>query len=667
MRRYLRNTAHFPAARPKSINASWRLFLLIFVFGATNVIAQSNPGRTANGPVAIYNFDEGAGDRVADSSGHKNDGTVVGGSTWGEGLRGRSVVFDGSNYIRIQSTKSLNLHGPLSISAWIRGKASPLRFVDGYRHFRSPYFQVAGDKIYLTTNSDDWPDMVWQNRPAPADFSAKQILEFKDLWHLWTGIANINLTDWRYIKRTSEPFSAIEPKLQFAKDKIYYEYFGQDANKVWQIWTADSDADGGNYRVTQRTSETSGYRVEQDSNIQVVDDRVYIGFPQEDDHQVWQLMTARFDRDGANYHAVQRTSDHGWIPSIQVVNDTIFYLYYKNGLGHDNEHKDDFEIWVAQSDRDGQHWRVLRKISEGNSLIGEGATFQVHGDSIYVMYAAPKDNGESGTTYLYTGHMGLDGEHFETIQRTFTKGFVLVSPASSLQVVGKKIYYTFVTEESERTLAQVYADRKAAFGPLRPRHFWTAESDLDGGNWNAISRDQAPSDVRLGYRGLQVVGAKEYFGSARFLPLGLTQERLGVAGANIVSKGDAFGIGVTESGDARAFINAGQDYLYRAEAPSDVAGAIADSTIDEDRWHHLLMTYDNHDLRLYVDGELKASTPYEKPAADNPFPLLIGDGFKGTVDNVSIYDRVLTVAEVRNVYQSENCSTINSSILQNSR
>lgn len=117
-----------------------------------------------------------------------------------------------------------------------------------------------------------------------------------------------------------------------------------------------------------------------------------------------------------------------------------------------------------------------------------------------------------------------------------------------------------------------------------------------------------------------------------------------------MSKGDAYGIGVTEHGAARGFINAGQDYLFRAEAPSDVGGAVVEAPIDGN-WHHLVITFDRETLRLYIDGVPKASMQYRTPASINPFPLLIGDGFQGAVDEVEVYDRALSGDEVRDLHR----------------
>ena len=69
-------------------------------------------------------------------------------------------------------------------------------------------------------------------------------------------------------------------------------------------------------------------------------------------------------------------------------------------------------------------------------------------------------------------------------------------------------------------------------------------------------------------------------------------------------------------------------------------------------WHHLVATYDRRELKLYVDGDMRASTAYSEPVGRNPFPLSIGDGFIGAVDKVEIFSRALEAAEVRNLFRA---------------
>ena len=68
-------------------------------------------------------------------------------------------------------------------------------------------------------------------------------------------------------------------------------------------------------------------------------------------------------------------------------------------------------------------------------------------------------------------------------------------------------------------------------------------------------------------------------------------------------------------------------------------------------WSHVALTFDGSQLRLYVNGGL-VSTHAAEGAGSSTGPLSIGcarewgDGFKGAIDEVGIYDRALSAAEV---------------------
>ena len=53
---------------------------------------------------------------------------------------------------------------------------------------------------------------------------------------------------------------------------------------------------------------------------------------------------------------------------------------------------------------------------------------------------------------------------------------------------------------------------------------------------------------------------------------------------------------------------------------------------------------------LYVNGALTATTAYKTPPGKNPFPLVIGDGFVGAIDEVRVYDRALSADKVMKQY-----------------
>lgn len=70
-------------------------------------------------------------------------------------------------------------------------------------------------------------------------------------------------------------------------------------------------------------------------------------------------------------------------------------------------------------------------------------------------------------------------------------------------------------------------------------------------------------------------------------------------------------------------------------------------------FHHVVGVYDGSRLFLYVDGVLLGNAPDARTALDKTAPLLIGaqttdlyGGYRGVVDEIAIYDRVLPAARI---------------------
>lgn len=80
--------------------------------------------------------------------------------------------------------------------------------------------------------------------------------------------------------------------------------------------------------------------------------------------------------------------------------------------------------------------------------------------------------------------------------------------------------------------------------------------------------------------------------------------------------------------------------------------------LEDGQWHHLAMTYDaagkTDNLRLYVDGKYSASATGVGPVMQEEKAIYVGGGaastyecFRGSVDEVRIWNRALSEAEVR--------------------
>jgi hypothetical protein len=72
-------------------------------------------------------------------------------------------------------------------------------------------------------------------------------------------------------------------------------------------------------------------------------------------------------------------------------------------------------------------------------------------------------------------------------------------------------------------------------------------------------------------------------------------------------------------------------------------------------WHHVAVTFDAGDVRLYIDGALGGSGAVPSPLAGNTLPVRLGaDGggaslFHGVIDDAAIFNHALTEEEIRAV------------------
>ncbi|HYG33386.1 MAG TPA: LamG domain-containing protein [Clostridia bacterium] len=83
--------------------------------------------------------------------------------------------------------------------------------------------------------------------------------------------------------------------------------------------------------------------------------------------------------------------------------------------------------------------------------------------------------------------------------------------------------------------------------------------------------------------------------------------------------------------------------------------------INDDQWHHLVGVYDGQRMALYLDGKLEASAKVTGRMAYNEAPVFIGENpirpgrqFNGWIDDVRLYSRGLTEAEIQELYRNES-------------
>jgi hypothetical protein len=83
-----------------------------------------------------------------------------------------------------------------------------------------------------------------------------------------------------------------------------------------------------------------------------------------------------------------------------------------------------------------------------------------------------------------------------------------------------------------------------------------------------------------------------------------------------------------------------------------VPPTVFSSSATDKTWHHMAATRDNNELKFYIDGVLIGSAA--TPAGAGPYPALdkyilahaYGNYWKGSLDDLRFYSRVLSAAEV---------------------
>ena len=77
---------------------------------------------------------------------------------------------------------------------------------------------------------------------------------------------------------------------------------------------------------------------------------------------------------------------------------------------------------------------------------------------------------------------------------------------------------------------------------------------------------------------------------------------------------------------------------------------VGGARLQPNTWQHLALTYDGSLLRIFIDGTLAGSTSTTGPVAGSDGALRIGgiagEYFAGTLDDVRVYNRALSAAEI---------------------
>jgi hypothetical protein len=111
--------------------------------------------------------------------------------------------------------------------------------------------------------------------------------------------------------------------------------------------------------------------------------------------------------------------------------------------------------------------------------------------------------------------------------------------------------------------------------------------------------------------------------------------------------------------------NGGLEFYVAASPTTYVDSPDAGTTIWNGQWHNVVGTFDGSSVRLYVDGQQMGSgSPDSRPIQYNlptgsdlvigDYPWCAGLAFNGAIDEVKVFNRALSPAEISLGYRTSN-------------
>jgi len=95
------------------------------------------------------------------------------------------------------------------------------------------------------------------------------------------------------------------------------------------------------------------------------------------------------------------------------------------------------------------------------------------------------------------------------------------------------------------------------------------------------------------------------------------------------------------------------------------SSAVSNTALTLNQWHHIVMTYDLSNIKLFVDGVLSATQPYNGAMnTSGNSGISIGESNQangywtytdGKIDDIGMWSRALTQQEISTLYNASNC------------
>jgi len=207
--------------------------------------------------------------------------------------------------------------------------------------------------------------------------------------------------------------------------------------------------------------------------------------------------------------------------------------------------------------------------------------------------------------------------------------------------------------------------------PLRSAQITPISGLLASWSFNELSGTVATDET--GLHAGSIFGTTRVVGiNGNALKFNGVSDHILVSGSNFNPQNNQFSFSfwfkLSEAGAGGTFISQNEKYKVRIDPQGKLSFALytpvwksivmaySDRILDLN-WHHVAATYDGTEMKLFVDGVLKASDINSGNLHTSTADIFIGqtyttDFFKGFIDEMQVYGKTLTLNEINQLYTS---------------
>jgi hypothetical protein len=556
--------------------------------------------------VGSWDFEEGAGVYATDRSLNRNHGKIYG-ATWVNSPNGYSLDFDGSDYIEIPYTESMNITNGITIEAWVKSSGVGFQNVALGSNGGTAWVDEQFDATYPPSNIIDGTTSYWFSKGSPNARAPMYIgVEYQVphtvnqiRWSSGNRVNSFNVevdvdisdgTKWEFVGSTTDSSSATGtwysyPGFTKTCDQVRINYtnaLNDDYFSTTQVeaYGSESILGGGSYSMTLHTDGIHGTVNAKDVSTAI--------------NSAWNHLVLTYNKSYVTLYlnGMEKSSIANYSAINETINNLIIGKYFTGEIGS-----------VSLFSRSKTPYEVRKAYQNENSK--------------YIGFT----DGKYGQGLKIGDPMTLSHP-------------VLVKPDSTC--VGK---WTF-NEGSGGNASDMTGNGNT--GVLINGTNW-----VNGRNGKALNFDGTDDWVDCGNDNSLTVGDGDFTVSAWINFPGAMAGLGDLVGKR--DKGTSVGwVWHVTPTVTRLWTSSygGVDYFYNFEY---------------NKWYHLVMVRDKSRalVHYYINGEKKISVTGTSADVSNSGKLAIGrlseedtQYFKGKIDELSIYERIKSSEEILSDYHS---------------